>query len=61
MSEEIKETEKSYCVFGIGEREFLIPKESVMQVLDVTRIFPIPKHLIILSVHCLLEVKSFPQ
>jgi len=42
MSEEIKETEKSYCVFGIGEREFLIPKESVMQVLDVTRIFPIP-------------------
>ncbi len=40
MSEEIKE--KSYCVFGIGEREFLIPKESVMQILDVTRIFPIP-------------------
>lgn len=42
MSEEIKETEKFYCVFGIGEREFLIPKESVMQILDVTRIFPIP-------------------
>lgn len=40
MSEEIKE--KSYCVFGIGEREFLIPKESVIQILDVTRIFPIP-------------------
>ncbi len=43
MSEEIrKENEKSYCVFGIGEREFLLPKESVVQILDITRIFPIP-------------------
>lgn len=43
MSEEIKEkTEKSYCVLGVGEREFLIPKESVAQILDITRIFPIP-------------------
>ncbi|MGB9821885.1 chemotaxis protein CheW [Thermodesulfovibrio sp.] len=43
MSEEIKEkTEKSYCVLGVGEREFLVPKESVVQVLDITRIFPIP-------------------
>lgn len=43
MPEELKqETEKSYCVFGIGEREFLIPKESVIQVLEIIRIFPIP-------------------
>ncbi|MEJ5227423.1 chemotaxis protein CheW [Thermodesulfovibrio sp.] len=41
MSEEIKK-EKFYCVFGIGEREFLIPKDSVVQILDITRIFPIP-------------------
>lgn len=41
MSEEIRE-EKHFCVFGIGEREFLIPKESVIQILDVTKIFPIP-------------------
>lgn len=44
MSEEVKESgrEKQYCVFGIGEREFLIPKETVVQILDITRIFPIP-------------------
>jgi len=42
MSEEIKQSEKFYCVFGIGEREFLIPRESVVHVLDITRIFPIP-------------------
>lgn len=41
MSEEVKQ-EKFYCVFGIGEREFLIPKESIVQILDITRIFPIP-------------------
>lgn len=43
MTEELKqETEKSYCVFSIGEREFLIPKESVIQILEIIRIFPIP-------------------
>lgn len=41
MSEKIRE-EKHYCVFGVGEREFLVPKESVIQILDVTKIFPIP-------------------
>ncbi|MDI1470961.1 MAG: chemotaxis protein CheW [Thermodesulfovibrio sp.] len=41
MAEEIKE-EKQFCVFGIGEREFLIPKEAVIQIVDITRIFPIP-------------------
>lgn len=41
MSEEIRE-EKHFCVFGIGEREFLIPKECVLQILDITKIFPIP-------------------
>jgi purine-binding chemotaxis protein CheW len=41
MAEELKE-ERHFCVFGIGEREFLIPKESVIQILDVSKIFPIP-------------------
>ncbi|GAB6183290.1 chemotaxis protein CheW [Thermodesulfovibrio hydrogeniphilus] len=43
MSEEIKkEKERYYCVFGVGEREFLVPKDSVVQILDITKIFPIP-------------------
>lgn len=41
MSKEIRE-EKHFCVFAIGEREFLIPKESVVQIMDITKIFPIP-------------------
>lgn len=41
MPEDLKE-EKHFCVFGVGEREFLIPKESVIQILDLTKIFPIP-------------------
>ncbi len=43
MSEEIKqEKEKAYCVFGVGDREFLLPKDAVIQILDITKIFPIP-------------------
>lgn len=43
MSEEVKEkTEKSYYVIAVGERDFLIPKENVVQVLDIMRVFPIP-------------------
>lgn len=43
MIEELtKETEKSYYVFIIGDKEFLIPKESVIQVLEIIRIFPLP-------------------
>ncbi len=41
MDEEIRQ-ERHFCVFGVGEREFLIPKESVVQILDITKIFPIP-------------------
>ncbi len=41
MDEEIRQ-ERHFCVFGVGEREFLIPKESVAQILDITKIFPIP-------------------
>ncbi|MEN2985693.1 MAG: chemotaxis protein CheW [Thermodesulfovibrionaceae bacterium] len=41
MPEEVKE-ERSYCVFGVGDREFIIPKENVVQILDITKIFPIP-------------------
>lgn len=43
MIEEAKEaTEKSYWVFIVGEKEFLIPKESVIEVLEIIRIFPLP-------------------
>ncbi|MCS7214920.1 MAG: chemotaxis protein CheW [Thermodesulfovibrio sp.] len=42
MSEEIKHKEKSFCVFSIGEREFLLPKESVINILDIKRVFTIP-------------------
>lgn len=42
MSEEVKKEEKAYCVFSVGEREFIIPKENVVQILDITKIFPIP-------------------
>lgn len=41
MPEEVKE-ERHFCVFGIGDREFLVPKESVSQIVDITKIFPIP-------------------
>jgi purine-binding chemotaxis protein CheW len=34
--------EKTYCVFGVGEREFLLPAEDVREVVDIARIFPIP-------------------
>lgn len=34
--------EKTFYVFSIGEREFMIPQESVSQILDVIKIFPIP-------------------
>lgn len=43
MTEEVKqEREKSYCVFSVGEREFFLLKESVVEILDIARIFPIP-------------------
>jgi purine-binding chemotaxis protein CheW len=34
--------EKTYCVFGVGEREFLLAAEDVREVVDIARIFPIP-------------------
>ncbi|HMK55628.1 MAG TPA: chemotaxis protein CheW [Dissulfurispiraceae bacterium] len=34
--------EKTYCVFGVGEREFLLLAEDVREVVDIARIFPIP-------------------
>jgi purine-binding chemotaxis protein CheW len=39
---ESKSDEKTYCVFGVGEREFLLPAEDVREVVDIARIFPIP-------------------
>lgn len=34
--------EKTYCVFSVSEREFLIPADTVREVVEITRIFPIP-------------------
>ncbi len=44
MSEEleIKSGEKTYCVFSVSEREFLLPSEAVREVVEIARIFPIP-------------------
>lgn len=40
MAEEIKET--SYCVFRVGEKEFLLPTTAVREVIDIIKIFPVP-------------------
>ncbi len=34
--------EKTYCVFGVGEREFLLLAEDVREVVDIAKIFPVP-------------------
>ncbi len=39
---ESRSDEKTYCVFGVGEREFLLLAEDVREVVDIARIFPIP-------------------
>lgn len=39
---EKKSEERTYCVFKVGEREFLLPTEVVREVLDVSLIFPMP-------------------
>jgi len=40
MSEGIKEI--SYCVFSVGDKEFLLPVNVVKEVIDVVKIFPVP-------------------
>lgn len=40
LEEEIKEI--SYCVFRVGEKEFLLPTTSVREVIDIIKIFPVP-------------------
>lgn len=39
---ENKTQERTYCVFKVGEREFLLPSDVVREVLDVSLIFPMP-------------------
>ncbi|HMK44204.1 MAG TPA: chemotaxis protein CheW [Dissulfurispiraceae bacterium] len=34
--------EKTYCVFNVSEKEFLIPADAVREVVEISRIFPIP-------------------
>lgn len=34
--------ERTYCVFKVSEREFLLPAETVREVVEIVRIFPIP-------------------
>jgi purine-binding chemotaxis protein CheW len=40
----IKEGAKeiSYCVFSVGEKEFLLPMDVVKEVIDIVKIFPVP-------------------
>lgn len=39
---DVKSAERTYCVFSVSEREFLISSESVREVVEIARIFPIP-------------------
>jgi purine-binding chemotaxis protein CheW len=39
---EIRSDERTFCVFKVGEREFLLPTEAVREVLEVSLIFPMP-------------------
>ncbi|MGO9614683.1 MAG: chemotaxis protein CheW [Dissulfurispiraceae bacterium] len=34
--------ERTYCVFKVSDREFLLPAEKVKEIVEVVRIFPIP-------------------
>jgi purine-binding chemotaxis protein CheW len=34
--------ERTYCVFKVSEREYLLPAETVREVVEIVRIFPIP-------------------
>ncbi|MDI6801534.1 MAG: chemotaxis protein CheW [Thermodesulfovibrionales bacterium] len=34
--------EVTYSVFKVGEKEFLLPVEKVIEVLEISRVFPIP-------------------
>lgn len=40
----IKEGTKeiSYCVFSVGEKEFLLRTDEVKEVVDIVKIFPVP-------------------
>ncbi len=40
IKEGIKEI--SYCVFMVGEKEFLLPTMTVKEVIDIAKIFPVP-------------------
>ncbi len=41
-TQENKPIEEDFCVFNVGEREFLLPSAAVVEVLDISLIFPIP-------------------
>ncbi len=40
LKENVKEA--SYCVFRVGENEFLLPTKAVREVMDIIKIFPVP-------------------
>ena len=40
--QESSRNKKTFCVFGVGEREFLLAADEVREVVDIARIFPIP-------------------
>ncbi|MCX8030396.1 MAG: chemotaxis protein CheW [Thermodesulfovibrionales bacterium] len=42
MSRDEEPKEITYCVFRVGEKEFLLPTSSVREVVDIVKIFPVP-------------------
>lgn len=34
--------ESTYCVFRVGEKDFLLPKEVVREIVDLHPLFPVP-------------------
>lgn len=41
-TQEGRAEEKTYCVFRVSDREFLLPADVVKEVVEIVRIFPIP-------------------
>ncbi len=42
MSKDDETKEISYCVFRVGEKEFLLPTSVIREVIDIVKIFPVP-------------------
>ncbi|MCI0469471.1 MAG: chemotaxis protein CheW [Nitrospirae bacterium] len=38
----VEAAEKNYCVFRVGEMEFLLPEDVVKEIVDIKKIFTVP-------------------